>query len=85
MRPVVVIRPTLSLQPSANQSAPSGPVVMELPWASAEGIAYSVTAPVVVMRPTRPPTYSANHSAPSGPVVMPVSPQGRVGTWYSVM
>src|SRR5690349_10895098 len=65
--PDVVTRPMRPLVGSVNQSAPSGPLVIEL-GDRPPGKGKSVSDPDVVMRPTWPD--SVNHSAPSGPVVM---------------
>jgi hypothetical protein len=49
--PAVVMRPILLPPYSVNQSAPSGPAVIDCGSLLAVGTGYSVIAPAVVMRP----------------------------------
>ena len=84
--PAVVMRPIPlpAFEPSANHSAPSGPVVMlpgELPLA----IENCVITPAVVMRPIWWPLASVNHKLPSGPAAMPVGWLPAVGIGNSVI
>ena len=59
------MRPSALPPVSANQIEPSGCSARARGWASAVGMANSVTVPSSVMRPMRSPPASLNHSAPS--------------------
>ena len=69
--PLVVMRPILLPADSVNQSAPSGPVMIQTGTLLGVGIWNSVMTPAVVIRPILPAPYSVNQSAPSRPGVIP--------------
>src|ERR1051326_9539780 len=70
MPPELVIRPILPFS-SVNQSAPSGPAVMDVGLMQQVAGKYCVITPVVVMRPMLWEKVTANHRAPSDPAVIP--------------
>src|ERR1700683_2146692 len=70
MAPSIVIRPMRFPFSSVNQSAPSGPGLIQMGVLLALGRGYSVKTPSVVMRPILFPTHSVNQSARSGPVAI---------------
>src|SRR3954447_11343442 len=75
----------LPAKSSVNQSAPSGPAVMEAGPLEGVGIGNSLKLPPVVTRPIWLARSSLNQSAPSGPAVMKRGRLESVGTGYSVI
>jgi len=80
--PAVVMRPILLAFSSANQRAPSGPLVMPCEKELNVGMGNSVKNPEVVTFPILLPKVdcSVNHSLPSGPLVMRLGWEEGVGT-----
>lgn len=70
---------------SANQRAPSGPVVIPCGRAFAVGRPYSLISPFVLIFPILLPRLSTNPRAPSGPEVTPTGPAPAVGMGYSII
>ena len=66
---ILPIFPLLPEPTSANQSAPSGPLVMPIGWLPA-ATANSVITPAGVILPMKSATLSVNHRLPSGPLTI---------------